>query len=291
MRSPEIPPGAEIIKTFAEYRKMVDAFYRKAFNLLVIVGKPGLSKSKEFELRLKKGESYRIKGHATPYHTYKELWWHKHELVVIDDGELLWKEKDGRILLRSLTEAETYKEVFWASANKDLAKLGIPTSFRTRSKVAVICNKFVFGKADEYEAIMDRAQMVYFDPTPLEVHTNTADWFWDQEIFDYVGNRLSVITNLTARTYIRALERKTAGMDWRKLIDEVYCYNFAVALVQELETSDLPKLQRIATFKTKTGMSQATYYNYVTMLDEQGQLGIEPPPSIKVQGNDPSVRT
>ena len=53
---------------------------------------------------------------------------------------LIW-DVDG-----SLAETEVSKEVFWASANKDMEKLGIPTSFCTRSKVAVICNKFVFGK-------------------------------------------------------------------------------------------------------------------------------------------------
>lgn len=291
MRSPTIPRNAEIIKTFADYRKLVNAFFSRAFNLLVVVGKPGLSKSQEFQLRLRKGESYRVKGHATPYHAYKELWRHKDQLIVIDDGELLWKEKDGRILLRSLTEAETYKEVFWASANKDLQKQGIPTSFRTRSKVAVICNKFVFGHADEYEAIMDRAQMVYFVPTPLEVHGNTAGWYWDQEIYDYIGSRLSVITNLTARTYIKAWEQKWAGMDWRRLIDEVYCYDFAVALVQELEASDNPKPQRIESFKDQTGMSQATYYNYVKMLADQDQLRREPVPSLPVMGKCPDHAT
>ncbi|MGD0896641.1 MAG: hypothetical protein ABR915_02320 [Thermoguttaceae bacterium] len=287
MRSAKIPSDAQIVRTFVEYRTIVDAFFRWAFNLLIIIGRSGMSKSKEFEFRSKHGECYTVKGHATPYYTYKELYGHRNQLIVIDDGEMLWKEKDGRILLRSLTESEACKKVHWASANKDLEELGIPTSFRTRSKVAVICNKFMFGKSDEKAAILDRAQVVYFDPTPLEVHTNTATWFWDQEVYDYIGSRLSVITNLTARTYVKACEQKNAGMDWQALIDVVNCYDFAMALVQNLETSGLPRQKRIEEFTAKTKMSQATYYNYRKMLLEQGQLKTEPPPAIRVQGTEP----
>ena len=108
MRSPQIPPNAEMITTFAGYLQMVEAFFRAAFNLLIVIGRPGLSKSKEFQFRLKPEESYLIKGHATPFHTYKELWRHRNQRVIIDDGELLWKEKGGRILLRSLTETEAH---------------------------------------------------------------------------------------------------------------------------------------------------------------------------------------
>ena len=104
---------------------------------------------------------------------------------------------------------------------------------------------------------------------------------------DYIGTRVQVISNLTGRTYLKALERMKAGMNWRQFIDEVCCFDTAVALVQELENSNHPTPKRIKIFKDRTGMGQATYYSYRKHLATQGQLGLNPPPKMKVHGKKP----
>src|SRR5207237_1067744 len=38
-------------------------------------------------------------------------------------------------------------------------------------------------------ALEDRGHVFCFEPSPLEVHRRTATWFWDQEIFDFLGRR------------------------------------------------------------------------------------------------------
>ena len=60
-------------------------------------------------------------------------------------------------------------------------------------------NRFAFGDAHEYDAIADRAHLVYFDPTPAEVHRNAAVWFWDQEIYNYIGQHLNLIDPTNSR--------------------------------------------------------------------------------------------
>jgi hypothetical protein len=64
---------------------------------------------------------------------------------------------------------------------------------------------------------LGKGLMIYFDPTPAEVHRNAAVWFWDQEIFDYIRQHLHLVDRdkLSARTYVKAYERRQKG-DWNR---------------------------------------------------------------------------
>ena len=52
MRTPRIPSGAEVVRTYAQYEAHVAAFFQGLCHLLIVVGQPGLSKSYSFETRL-----------------------------------------------------------------------------------------------------------------------------------------------------------------------------------------------------------------------------------------------
>ena len=288
MRSPTIPPEAEVIRTFAEYRKLVEAFYTARYNLLIIVGRPGLSKSHMFEKRLDSSRAFLLRGYHTPFKVYQNLWEHRHKLIILDDAEAIWKNKIGRVLLRSLSEHKLKKLVQWESAAKQLEKLGIPTSFSTASKCAFICNKFVFGEAEEYEAILDRSHLVYFDPLPVEIHKNVGRWFWDQKIYDHIGGRLDLVKDLSARTYLKAWERMRAGGNWKKLIDTVYCHDATMRLVKELDVKSCKKMEKVKQFVRETDMSAATYYLYRAQLEKDNQLTNSPkPPKIRLTNKAP----
>lgn len=58
--------------------------------------------------------------------------------------------------------------------------------------------------------MLDRGHLIYFDPTPLEVHTRVGDWFWDQQIYDHIGERLHLFSESSARIYLKAWKRKQA---------------------------------------------------------------------------------
>ena len=135
-------------------------------------------------------------------------------------------------------------------------------------------NRFAFGDALEYDAIVDRAQFVYFDPTPLEIHKNTALWFWDQEIFDFVGEHLHIIDpdKLSSRTYIKAHERKAKG-DWKEFIARRYFTQSGEQWVHALESN--PKYtsvdERVDEFIRRTGLGRSTYFNFKKALKSDGQ--------------------
>jgi hypothetical protein len=273
MQSPKMPPGTEIIRTYAEYGNLIDGFFRGCYQLLFIVGRPGLAKSYEIEQRLGQA-GHLIKGWAAPLQAYIEAYRYRNQPLIFDDAEVLWKRPGGRILIRSLTEHRPRKHIQWRSTAKELTKARVPQSFYTTSKIAILANRFAFGSEEEREAVLDRGHLVLFDPLPLEVHQRVGDWFWCQEIYDYIGARLHMLDSPSMRTYLKAWERQQAGGNWKKLIGDVFCHNNATLLVQALESDpDCGVVDdRVRKFIDQTGLSRATYFNIKRELKNNDQL-------------------
>ena len=291
MRTPKIPPGAEVVRTYCELNCHVNAFFKGKYHLLVVIGGPGLAKSSQFEAHLGP-TSHLIKGWTAPLQAFIDCFLHRNKLLIFDDAETLWQKPAGRILLRSLCEHKPWKGLQWASTAGALQAAGVPQRFETSSKVAIIANHFVFGDIAEFEAVADRAHIIYFDPYPTEVHEQVASWFYDQVIYDFIGERLHLISGLSARVYLKAFERKQAGGDWRHLIESVYCHDLSIKVVQDLEADpDCPTVeQKVAKFITLTGACRATYFNLKRELRDNHQL--PPPTSLElpkrtVQGTPP----
>jgi hypothetical protein len=96
----------------------------------------------------------------------------------------------------------------------------IPQEFHTSSRLAIITNEWRTLNRN-VAALQDRGHVVIFEPTPQEVHTRTAEWYWDQEIYDFVGERLNLIQEASMRHYVAAWELKEAGLDWRSLLRDL----------------------------------------------------------------------
>jgi hypothetical protein len=152
MRSPLIPDGAEIVRTYDQYDALIKSFFQAQYNLLIVIGRPGLAKSYSFEQRLST-TSHLIRGWAAPLQCYIDCYNHRNKLLVFDDAEELWKRPGGRVLLRSLCEHRDRKLVQWTTTAPQLRSAGVPKSFTTTSKVALIANRFVFGDQEEYAAV------------------------------------------------------------------------------------------------------------------------------------------
>ena len=284
MRSKTIPPDAEVLRTYDELREFRDSFFNGEFYFMLAVGRQGLGKSWEFEDRCqprmhRDGTEFSVfhyvKGNVTPVEAYRLAYEHRNKLLVFDDSERLWADGNGRYLLRDLTECKPTKCANWRTSNKDFERQGIPKSFLTSSRVCLIMNRFAFGDAYEYDAIVDRAQFIYFDPTPLEIHRNTALWFWDQEIFDFVGEHLSLIDpdQLSSRTYVKAYEHMAKG-DWRDSIARRCFTQSGEQWVLNLESNPKYKSvdERVAEFVKRTGLGRSTYFNLKKALKADGQL-------------------
>src|SRR6266446_9326676 len=91
-----------------------------------------------------------------------------------------------------LCQSDPVKTVGWHSNAAFLARAEIPHKFDTTSHVVIIAN--CWRTLNEHvAAVGDRGRVVLFEPTALEVHERTAQWFWDQEIFDFLGEHLHLL--------------------------------------------------------------------------------------------------
>ena len=58
-------------------------------------------------------------------------------------------------------------------------------------------------------ALQDRGHVLFFQPSPAEVHTQAGKWFDDREIYEWFAANLHRIREPSLRHYVRA--RETQG--------------------------------------------------------------------------------
>lgn len=216
------PEGAVVVRRYASLLPYVDAFAGDAFNFLVILGQPGLSKSTLFRSRLPETACW-IRGNGSPFLAYINVYKSINQPIVMDDVEALLRKPGGIELLRQLCETEGVKTVTWESDAGLLKKENVPTEFATTSKVCFIANDWARLNA-RLMALEDRAIVVSFEPDAREVHEQVGreGWFVDKEIYDFIGQHLGIIARPSMRFYTKAKEMKDArektgspALDWQ----------------------------------------------------------------------------
>ena len=187
-------------------------------------------------------------------------------------------------LLKCLCQTERVKRIAWTSCSSLLGDFHIPEEFDTTSRVAIIANEWR-TLSENVGALQDRGHVIFFEPSPLEVHLRTADWFSDQQIFDFVANHLHLIGKPSMRHYLRALELKNAGMDWQKGLLSQWLSGASLIAAQVLaDQSFASEEERARAFEAKGGGCRATFFGWKKKLH---------PPQIApriVLGNSPRPR-
>jgi hypothetical protein len=156
--------------------------------------------------------------------------------------------------------------------------------------VAIIANEWKTLNRN-VAALEDRGHVLFFQPSPLEVHRRTATWFWDQEIFDFVGARLHWIEEASMRHYVAASELKQAGLDWRRLILS-RCLSGRALLVAQLKADPRygSEAERVQAFLAAGGGSRSTYFNWSRKLQAPVTAAPiclhNPPPAAKATDPD-----
>jgi hypothetical protein len=142
-----------------------------------------------------------------------------------------------------------------------LEREDIPREFTTESRVLIIANVWKTLNSN-VTAIEDRGHVLLFQPSPLEVHCRVAQWFWDQEVFDFVARYLHLITESSMRHYLAAWELKQAGFDWRSRLLERWAIDDRTILVAQLraDPSFASEEDRVRMFKEKGGGCRQTYF-------------------------------
>ena len=216
-----VPAKAQKVTRYAELKELYEAYAVGKINLLVVQGAPGLGKGKGLKAALEgKGGLY-VKGYRTPLKFHLELYRHKDKPVAIDDADDFLNTKKLREQVKHLTETDPYKKIDYGSTTKILVQMGVPSFFFTTSSCAIICNTWDSDDPICW-GIESRAEFIHFTPSWAEVYNEIGKWFWDQEIYDYLWERLPSLREPDMRLVVRAWDRKKGGlkeMPWQQVID------------------------------------------------------------------------
>jgi hypothetical protein len=262
------PDGAHIVKTYQQLGRFVDAFAGGRLNLLIVVGRPGLAKSRSF--RQAAADGCWVEGNATPFGLYCALCQARDRLVVIDDVDSLYASPAGVRLLKCLCQTDPVKRVAWQSAAAQLDREGVPREFTTTSKVAILANDWRTLNGN-VSAVQDRGHVLLFEPTAQEVHRQAGTWFADAEVYRWFGAHLHRIAEPSLRHYVRAAELRAAGLDWRQAVP-LKGLSPRTLLVARLKADpSYPSEEaRARAFVAMGGGCRATYFNHARRLRGPG---------------------
>src|SRR5262249_27446394 len=109
-------------------------------------------------------------------------------------------------------------------------------------------------------------------------------WFWDQDIFDFLGARLPWLKEASMRHYLAAWELKQAGLDWRRLLLS-RCLSGRALLVAQVKADPqyCSEAERVRAFQAAGGGSRATYFNWcrkLHALDTAPAITLRNPPPV-----------
>jgi hypothetical protein len=271
------PRNSIVLRRNEELDPFVKAFAVGKLNLLFLVGEAGLQKSRcvRRAVEAAEGKALYLEGHVTAFEMYRELYAHVDELVLLDDADGLAGSREGVRLLKCLCQTEPRKTVSWHSANPKLEAEGIPTSFDTESRVCIIANNWKTLN-ENVAALEDRGHLLFFEPTALEVHRRIAEWFDDQEVYDFVAEYLHLIAKPLMRHYVNARELKRTedpAINWREaMLKRWLPPRRQVVASLKADPSFAREEDRVRTFVEQGGGSRATYFHYAKTLEPPAEM-------------------
>lgn len=264
-RSRSLPDSVLRVSTYAELERYAQGFAAGHLNLLILCGAPGLGKSRCLHQALGDRACW-IDGNATPFGIYLEAYESRHDPIVLDDVDGLYRDRNGVRLLKALCQSDPQKSLSWQSDARTLERRGVPRQFSTSSRVAIIANEWRTLNAD-VAALEDRGHLLLFEPAAPEVHLRAAEFFWDQPIFDFVADHLHLMSSPSLRTYVLAWELKRAGLDWRQGVLG-RCLAGAALEVARLKANPgyATEEDRVRAFVASGAGCRATYFNHARNL-------------------------
>jgi hypothetical protein len=216
-----VPDHATKLKTYKAFGEIVRSFAEGKTDLLVVCGPPGLSKSQTLKHATEGTDALLVKGHVTPLRFYELAYHARNKPIVLDDVNQFMSNKLNQEYVRALTETDQLKKLEYQTSSKAFEALGIRKKFETSSGVCIITNWW--EDSPLFAALESRAEFFVLDFSWAEVHREVGKWFWDQEVYDYVGEKIPQLRQPDMRLYMKAWKRKVAGLKylpWREVIDE-----------------------------------------------------------------------
>jgi hypothetical protein len=280
------PPHCLTIHTYRELRAIVQAFAGGIYQLLIIIGSPGVGKS-EMVARLMQdtlGPSRwgLITGKHSPLDLYERVHHFRTVPIVFDDLDDLLQKAENVMLLKCLCDTCPVKRLQWGSNHALFSGGHLPKSFEAISQVCLICNDWDALNRN-VGAVYDRGIVILFQPSALEVHREIArtGWFDDEEVFEFIGRNLFLVTQPSFRFYQIARDHKRADLDWKNLVLRTIEANADPKLMlmarlladARYESMPAPETAREQAFKEVGGGSRATYHRFkAELLAKRGDI-------------------
>ena len=299
-----LPSHCLTVYTYQELRAIVLAFAGGAYQLLCIIGSPGVGKS-ETVARLMQAilgplRWGLIKGKHSPLDLYERAHHFRTVPIVFDDLDDLLQKVENVMLLKCLCDTCPVKRLQWGSNHPMFSGGSLPKSFEAISQVCLICNDW--NALDRnIGAVYDRGVVINFRPSVLEVHREIAQagWFDDEEVFTFIGQNLFLITEPSFRFYQIARDHKRAGLDWKSLVLRTIEANTDPKMIlvarlladAQYEGLSTPETAREQGFKDAVGGSRATYHRVkAELLAKRGAIDRAVVEAVKLQSYRPDLR-
>jgi hypothetical protein len=272
-RNMKLLPREISLTTYADLKVWLKHFADGHYNLIFLIGRPGIGKSQLAKLSLDGQHHAWIEGHATTLAFYLKLHAYRDMPVLIDDEHTFVQDKNKLSMMNSLCQTNAVKMLRWDSTTRILKERGVPPEFPTSSSVLVITNE-LRNLSTHTAAMLNRGQPLIFRPSATEIHNEVANWFTDKEIHGFIGEWLKFIPDVSMRDYVKALQMKKAGrQDWREILQQQWkCSRLARVAALRADASFATEEARVEAFIAE-GWSRATYFRDVERL---ARLGASP---------------
>lgn len=244
------------IKTYTELADWFRLYNQKTVQILIVNSSPGLGKStiarkmiKDFEL---------IEGRITAASLYDRLYLARDKLIVIDDIDDIYKDRQSVNLLKCLCQTEEIKRLSWQTRTN---RVNSPMEFETTSKVMILTNRW--DRLNEHiGAIEDRGILLQFVPSATEVHHFVVanKMPIDKEVMAYMENSLSMVLIPSIRYYVNLSIIKREKLDWQSTFFETIGLDADEIIAVKLHRQEgLTNTQKAKEFNRLTGKSEKTY--------------------------------
>jgi hypothetical protein len=262
-----------IITKYSDLAFFVNMFKNGNADLLVIESNGGYGKSRLIGEIMQDKECLMIFAHTTPLKLYMEAYLHKDLPIVIDDVNSLLQDNNNLSLLKMLCNTDEFKEVSWFSTSPILENNNIPSKYETKSRVAIICNRFD-ELTEKVSALRDRGLFLQFQPTNEEILAKM------REIIPEIHQDMSIeektqvyniiekyanVCDISLRTLVKGIalfkECKERGIDWRSILLNSLEISPKLVLLDKILRDYEKEADRIKVWE-ENGFSVRSYYDY-----------------------------
>ena len=252
----------DVVTTYPQMKWWRDRFFEEnGPPFMIVLGSPGSGKSQMFRNKRHEGTLY-LSGSLSACHFYRELYTNLNNDVVIDDVDSFFHDKATVNLMKCLCNTDDVREVFWGKRNKEFEASGVPARFQTNSRVCILANTIATIE-ENLAAVLDRAFVIRFEPPVDQLHAEVSSWAQDQEVYEFIGDHLKLITAPSMRVYAHAEKMKQIGGDWRAwLLRKWFGDDVKLAAVAQIMSDPTIKSsdERVKQFSALTGGgSRATF--------------------------------